>query len=240
MKKQKKKSSYLFTAIIVMQLSLVIFLCIYFLSPVLAPKLKEMSLSADTNQTYDINSKVDITLKTDPEDFEIPDSAFKTSDGKLDFKDNKIIFTSSRGGNFKIYVKYANVKSNTITLYFEDKEAIAQEQAEQERIAQEQAEQARIAQEQAEQAEQARIAQEQAEVNKTTSPGNAANNFNKYNNPTQQQTISNYVLNTNTMKYHKPSCRDVPKIAPENYATFDGTKSDVENQGYQACKHCHP
>lgn len=135
-----------------------------------------MSLSADTNQTYDINSNVQITLKTDPEDFEIPDSAFKTSGGEITPKNNKIIFTSSKSGKFKIYVKYKDVKSNTITVSFEDKEAIAQ--AEQERIAQEQAEAEKIAKEQA---EAARIA--------------SVNNFNRYNNPDQQQTTSNYVLN---------------------------------------------
>ena len=83
----------------------------------------------------------------------------------MDFKNDKIIFTSSEDGEFDICVKYSDVTSNTVTLKFEDKEAIEQariaaEQAEQERIAAEQEEQERIA---AEQAEQARIAAEQAE-----------------------------------------------------------------------------
>ena len=111
----------------------------------------------------------------------------------MDFKNDKIIFTSSEDGEFDICVKYSDVTSNTVTLKFEDKEAIEQariaaeqaeqeriaaeqeriaaEQEEQERIAAEQAEQARIAAEQAEQeriaaeqAEQARIAQEQAQI----------------------------------------------------------------------------
>ena len=56
----------------------------------------------------------------------------------MDFKNDKIIFTSSEDGEFDICVKYLDVTSNTVTLKFEDKEAI-----EQARIA---AEQARIAQ----------------------------------------------------------------------------------------------
>lgn len=49
-----------------------------------------------------------------------------------------------------------------------------------------------------------------------------------------------YVLNISTMKFHKPSCRDVEKISPENYATFEGSRNDVIVQGYDSCGHCNP
>ena len=103
-----------------------------------AKPLEEIVLSSDSNQIYDINNTVDIAVKTKPEDYHIPKSAFEITGGKLDFKNDKIIFTSSEDGEFDICVKYSDVTSNTITLKFEDKEAI-----EQARIA---AEQARIAQ----------------------------------------------------------------------------------------------
>lgn len=74
----------------------------------------------------------------------------------------------------------------------------------------------------------------------TTDSNTSQSNFDTYNNPSQQQTSSDYVLNTNTMKFHFPSCDDVPKIAPENYATFDGARDDVLNQGYSPCGHCNP
>lgn len=131
----------------------------------------------------------------------------------------------------------------------EEAERAAQEQAaaaqaeqqrlEQERIAQEQAaaaqaEQERIAREQA---EQQRIAQEQA----AAAQANAGQNpFNIYNNPEQQQTTSNYVLNTNTKKFHYPHCNDVKRIAPHNYSEFNGTREDAINQGYSSCGHCNP
>lgn len=148
-------------------------LCVAAATPTPEKQLEEIILSLDSDQVYDINNPVDIVVETNPEDYHIPKSAFEITGGELDFKDDKITFTSSVDGEFDISVKYSDVMSNTLTLKFEDKEAIAQaqiaaEQAEQERIAAEQAEQERIAAEQAriaaEQAEQERIAAEQARI----------------------------------------------------------------------------
>ena len=50
-----------------------------------------------------------------------------------------------------------------------------------------------------------------------------------------RDTSQTYVLNTNTKKYHRPSCRDVKRIHPENYAT-----SNTIPAGYSPCGHCHP
>lgn len=120
----------------------------------------------------------------------------------------------------------------------EDVSHINTEQAEQERIAAEQAEAERIAQEQA---EAERVAAEQAAADAAAAqPQNLEDNFNTYNNPEQQQTASSYVLNTSTMKFHHPTCRDVKKIAPQNYSTYDGSRDDVIGQGYSPCGHCSP
>ncbi len=56
----------------------------------------------------------------------------------------------------------------------------------------------------------------------------------------QQPQTSSYVVNTSTGKFHKPSCRDVSKIASENYWAYDGTRDDLINQGYSPCGHCNP
>lgn len=48
-----------------------------------------------------------------------------------------------------------------------------------------------------------------------------------------------YVLNTNTMKIHYPSCSSVDQIKPENYAET----TDIEDAlaaGYEPCKRCNP
>lgn len=66
------------------------------------------------------------------------------------------------------------------------------------------------------------------------------NNFNAHNNESQQQTTASYVLNTSTMKFHRPSCRDVPRIASQNYATSSQSRSDLISRGYGPCGHCNP
>lgn len=65
-------------------------------------------------------------------------------------------------------------------------------------------------------------------------------NFNAYNNESQQNTSATYVLNKGTMKFHSPSCRDVPKISPTNYATSNSSRSDLVAAGYEPCGHCSP
>lgn len=64
------------------------------------------------------------------------------------------------------------------------------------------------------------------------------NNFDTYDNASQQQTDFTYVLNTNTMKIHHPSCSSVKKIAPHNYATSNSTLEELFAQGYTTCGIC--
>ena len=192
-------------------------LCVAAATPTPEKPLEEIILSLDSDQVYDINNPVDIVVETNPEDYHIPKSAFEITGGELDFKDDKITFTSSVDGEFDISVEYSDVMSNTLTLKFEDKEAIAQaqiaaEQAEQERIAAEQAEQeriaaeqARIAAEQAEQeriaAEQARIAQEQAQI--AAEQARIAQEQNQQTAPIEAMVW----LSATGSKYHnKPNC----------------------------------
>ncbi|MBQ9083522.1 MAG: MBL fold metallo-hydrolase [Clostridia bacterium] len=49
-----------------------------------------------------------------------------------------------------------------------------------------------------------------------------------------------YVLNTNTKKFHVPSCRHVSTIKPKNYAEFTGTRAQVIAKGYSPCGTCKP
>ena len=66
----------------------------------------------------------------------------------------------------------------------------------------------------------------------------SGSNFNTYNNPDQQNTSETYVLNTNTMKIHHPSCRSVKKIAPQNYSTSSLSLEELKAQGYSTCGNC--
>lgn len=49
-----------------------------------------------------------------------------------------------------------------------------------------------------------------------------------------------FVLNTNTKKFHRPSCKSVNDIKPENRQDVTDTAEDIENQGYSPCKKCNP
>lgn len=49
-----------------------------------------------------------------------------------------------------------------------------------------------------------------------------------------------YVLNTNTKKFHKPSCGSVNQMNEENKANFTGDRQELIDAGYQPCKNCNP
>lgn len=54
------------------------------------------------------------------------------------------------------------------------------------------------------------------------------------------QNGKTYVLNTNTKKFHMPSCSSVKTIKEKNYAEYVGTAAEVEAMGYVGCKRCNP
>lgn len=64
--------------------------------------------------------------------------------------------------------------------------------------------------------------------------------FDTYDNQEQSQTADLWVLNTSSMKIHRPGCDSVPKIAPQNYATSSLSVAELEAQGYTPCKKCGP
>lgn len=71
-----------------------------------------------------------------------------------------------------------------------------------------------------------------------TTTGNG-DNFYTYDNPEQQRTEDQWVLNTKSMKIHYPTCKEVKKIAPQNYGTSNLSKSELILQGYSTCGVCH-
>lgn len=122
----------------------------------LSPKqsLESAKLSADTSKAYDIKQEVQIKSTLTPSDYTVPDTAYKTSGGKMKISDGKIYFSADKAGTYEIWLDYEGIKSNKVGIKIEDKKAIAKKKAEEERIAAEKAA--------AEQAEQERIAAEQA------------------------------------------------------------------------------
>ncbi|MQN02335.1 MAG: hypothetical protein DUD27_00080 [Lachnospiraceae bacterium] len=49
-----------------------------------------------------------------------------------------------------------------------------------------------------------------------------------------------YVLNTNTKKFHKPSCSSIKRMSARNKKTVKERRKDLINQGYSPCKRCNP
>lgn len=70
--------------------------------------------------------------------------------------------------------------------------------------------------------------------------GNQNEETNKDEGNTATQPSTTYILNTNTKKYHRPSCSSAAKIDSANRSEYHGTKEHIEQQGYVACKNCDP
>jgi DNA-entry nuclease len=49
-----------------------------------------------------------------------------------------------------------------------------------------------------------------------------------------------YILNTNTKKFHYPSCSSVSQMKEKNKKSFTGSRDEVIAQGYASCGRCHP
>ena len=57
--------------------------------------------------------------------------------------------------------------------------------------------------------------------------------------PQESQGIT-YVLNTNTKKFHYPTCSSVDDMKEKNKQIYTGSREEVINMGYVPCKRCNP
>ena len=56
----------------------------------------------------------------------------------------------------------------------------------------------------------------------------------------QESRQTTYVLNTNTMKFHYPTCSSVDDMKEKNKQIYTGSREEVINMGYVHCKRCNP
>lgn len=49
-----------------------------------------------------------------------------------------------------------------------------------------------------------------------------------------------YILNTNSMKFHRPDCSGLQNMNPKNKKEYIGSKYDLKKDGYDPCKICDP
>ena len=55
-----------------------------------------------------------------------------------------------------------------------------------------------------------------------------------------EQNTTNYVVNTNTGKFHNPFCSSVKTIKDDNRWDYTGTRDELISNGYNPCKKCNP
>ena len=58
--------------------------------------------------------------------------------------------------------------------------------------------------------------------------------------PEQPESQADYILNTNSKKFHYPSCSSVDSMKESNKQEFYGTRDELISQGYSPCGRCRP
>lgn len=54
------------------------------------------------------------------------------------------------------------------------------------------------------------------------------------------QADREYILNTNTRKFHEPDCESAKETAARNKQSYSGNRDDIISMGYAPCKRCNP
>ncbi|MBQ5430125.1 MAG: DNA/RNA non-specific endonuclease [Lachnospiraceae bacterium] len=62
----------------------------------------------------------------------------------------------------------------------------------------------------------------------------------KGNTPKEDKKGQTYILNTNTKKFHLPSCSSVSTMSPKNKKTYTGKRKYLIREGYSPCGRCRP
>jgi DNA-entry nuclease len=55
-----------------------------------------------------------------------------------------------------------------------------------------------------------------------------------------QSASSTYILNTNSKKFHRPSCKLAKDISDKNKKNYSGSREELINRGYKPCGSCKP
>jgi outer membrane biosynthesis protein TonB len=72
-------------------------------------------------------------------------------------------------------------------------------------------------------------------VSKPTEPSTKPSNANS-----QSDSDFDYVVNTNTKKFHYSYCSSVNRINDENRWDYYGSRDELIDEGYEPCGKCHP
>ena len=73
-----------------------------------------------------------------------------------------------------------------------------------------------------------------------SSSGNIASGGDTSSGTASSVSGTDYIANTNTGKFHYPSCGSVKKMKESNKLYFHGTRDELIAKGYVPCGNCHP
>lgn len=196
--------------------------------------LESLTISADTDQTYDINTDVPVELTVTPADANIDNLTLNSSECTFVADGNeKLTFSADGAGSYIISVSCDGIESNDLTIDVEDKAAIAEEKAQAEAEAKAKEEAARQAE-----AEAARKAEEEAAAQKAEEERIAAEQAAQEEQIAQQSEESQgqmvWISETGSKYHSRPDCG---RMNPDN--AWQLTLSDAEAQGYEPCKKCY-
>ena len=75
------------------------------------------------------------------------------------------------------------------------------------------------------------------DIDYATGDNKLSDNQNEYTTTTQGDTQT-YIVNTNTKKFHKPSCDSAKKMSSSNKKTYKGSRESLISNGYTPCQKC--
>lgn len=78
------------------------------------------------------------------------------------------------------------------------------------------------------------------EINYATGENWLAETGNNNNDNDDNATKTTYILNTNSKKFHKESCKNAESISEKNKEVYKGTREDLIKDGYSPCGVCKP
>lgn len=58
--------------------------------------------------------------------------------------------------------------------------------------------------------------------------------------PEPTPKIEDFIINTNSEKFHVPSCNSVGKMKDSNKQEYTGTREELIQRGLDPCDNCHP
>ncbi|MBQ8003991.1 MAG: MBL fold metallo-hydrolase, partial [Oscillospiraceae bacterium] len=69
----------------------------------------------------------------------------------------------------------------------------------------------------------------------TSKSGNSATSA-----PQEEEKAESYIINTNSKKFHYPTCGSVSQMSEKNKQSYTGSKSQLLAEGYSPCGTCKP